>query len=212
MQRVIPAILEQSVSDIQEKLDRVAAFVELIQLDIADGLFVPEEVMNDPGVLDLIQTTAAIDLHLMIELHEVVIEKWLHPVVRRISIHIEASEDSNASIEKIKEADKEVFLAINPETPIKKLEPYAEIIDGVLIMGVHPGYGGQEFIPSTLEKVKDARILLPERTIAVDGGVKEGIAIKLFEAGADQVAMGTGLFSATNLEKYIKKINSFKDK
>ena len=81
MQRVIPAILEQSVSDIQEKLDRVAAFVELVQIDIADGLFVPEEAMNDPGVLELIQTTAAIDLHLMIELPEVVIEKWLHPLV-----------------------------------------------------------------------------------------------------------------------------------
>lgn len=212
MQRVIPAILEQSVSDIQEKLDRVAAFVELVQIDIADGLFVPEEAMNDPGVLELIQTTAAIDLHLMIELPEVVIEKWLHPLVRRVSIHIEASEDSNTSIEKIKEADKEVFLAINPETSIKKLEPYAEAIDGVLVMGVYPGYGGQDFIPSTIEKVKDARVLLPERVIAVDGGVKEDTALKLFEAGADQVAMGTGLFSSKNIEKSIQKINSFKAK
>ncbi|HAZ16347.1 MAG TPA: hypothetical protein DCY49_00420 [Candidatus Jacksonbacteria bacterium] len=208
MNRVIPAILEQSVGDIQEKLDRIAGLADCIHLDIGDGVFIPDEIMNDPGVLDLITTEAKIDLHLMIELPEIIIDRWLAPIVARVTLHIEATQDMETCIAKVRDAGKQVFLALNPETPLTMIDAYREKVDGCLIMGVHPGYGGQEFLEQTYDRIRMARARYATITIAVDGGVKYENAQQIIESGADQLVMGSGLFDHDTIEEIIQKINA----
>ncbi len=208
MHRVIPAILEQSVGDIQAKLDRIAGCVDLIQIDIGDGIFVPDEIMNDPGVLDLIKTDAMIDVHLMIELPDIVIDKWLAPIVKRVTLHIEATEDMSSCIAKVHAAEKQFCVALNPETPLSLIDQYSEIVDAILIMGVHPGYGGQAFLEQTYDRIRMARARYGDITIVVDGGISYENAQRIIENGADQLVMGSGLFDHDTIEEIIQKINT----
>lgn len=208
MNRVVPAILEQSIGDIQKKLDRVAGLVDYVQLDIGDGIFIPDEIMNDPGVLDLIKTDAMIDVHLMVELPDIVIDKWLSPIVKRVTLHIEATEDMTSCIAKVHEEHKYVCIALNPETPLSLVDQYKDAVDALLIMGVHPGYGGQALLEQTYDRIRMARARYTDMPIAVDGGVKYENAQRIIESGADQLIMGSGLFDHDDIGGMIQKINT----
>ncbi len=205
MLTVIPAIIEPTVSAVQAKLDRIAGLFDLVHIDVADGVFVSNDVLDDPGFLDLIKTQLQIELHLMIELPDTEIEQWNHPLVRRFCIHTDAVGDLPSALERIKITGKEVFAVLNPETDIEAITNVIADVDGVVCMGVYPGYGGQQLIESVVEKIQILHTTYPHLCIAVDGGVRLDNASRLVQAGAHQLVVGTALFEASDIAKALEQ-------
>ena len=170
-----------------------------LHFDVMDGIFVPSISFGMP-VLQSIRpgTNLFCDAHLMITEPIRYVEEFKKAGADLITIHLEACEDVAATLNKIKEVGCKVGISICPDTPVSALVPYLEMVDMVLIMSVHPGFGGQKFIPTSLGKIRELRDLLNEKglevDIQVDGGIYTTNVEEVLEAGANIIVAGSAVF------------------
>lgn len=196
--QIIPAILattEEEYSQALRKIEDSGRFKDgFVQVDLMDGEFVANKSIG-VEVIAKNPTELKLEAHLMVENPS----EWVGTLVENVSrviAHIEVGDEAiKEFIQNGNSANLGVGLAINPETPVEKLKPYFSDIDAVLVMSVHPGFQGQEFIPETLEKVKEISHLRSENNfsfkIEVDGGINKAVAKDLIEVGADNLVVGS---------------------
>lgn len=211
MVKIIPAILAKTKEEFEQKVAAARSFATEFQLDIMDGRFVPNATWGDPEEIKKMNLPPY-EVHLMVSNPENEIEKWVTAGAKRIFFHFEAIADARAVIQKIKSFGAEAGIAINPETPVSSITDFFDILDAVLVMGVNPGFSGQEFQPITIQKIKEIKKLNPNIVIEVDGGVNLDNAVELSEAGADELVTASAIFSADDpkiaYEKLLKIANA----
>ena len=181
---------------------------DYIHIDTMDGLFVPNKQMPIEEIIELEKvSTKPLDVHLMVENPEEYIKYLNNKNIEYITIHIEINKDINKLINIIKSLNYKVGLSIKPNTNIDTLIPYLDKIDLVLIMSVEPGFGGQQFMPNSLEKAEYLRKLKPNMTIEIDGGIKD-TNIKEVKKYVDIAVVGSYI---TNKDNYQEAINNLKN-
>ena len=186
-----------------------------LHFDVMDGMFVPSISFGMPVLKSIHNATDQVmDAHLMVQEPIRYVEAFKEAGADIVTIHLEACEDVNATIEKIRECGMKVGLSICPETPVSKVENLLKDIDMLLIMSVHPGFGGQKFIPHTLTKVRELRELIDrsgsQALIEVDGGVNLETGSQLVEAGADVLVAGNAVFKAPDMVDMIRRLKELK--
>lgn len=171
-----------------------------LHFDVMDGIFVPSISFGMP-VLKSIRpgTSLFCDVHLMITEPIRYIEDFAKAGADLITIHLEACEDVDATIAKIRECGCRVGLSIKPKTPVSAIAPYLDKVDMILIMSVEPGFGGQKFIPSSLEKIAETKAMIDANgldvDIQVDGGIYAHNVEEVIEAGANIIVAGSAIFN-----------------
>lgn len=171
----------------------------ILHIDVMDGLFVPNITMGPQAVAAINRATEMfLEVHMMIYNPYDYVERFVEAGADRLIFHIEATEDVEETLTYIKRCNVQVGLAFNPETPASMIPKYLDASDLILIMTVHPGHGGQAFIPKTLKKISATREICSKlnisRDIEVDGGINEETARECVHAGANILVAGTYLF------------------
>lgn len=200
---ILPSLLAADFGHLADDILRAeASGAEALHLDIMDAHFVPN-LSFGPDVVKLASKVAPDfyrNVHLMMTNPEKYLEAFKNAGAQTIQIHVEADCDIHAELKRIREMGLKNALAINPETPVEALYPYLDEVDEVLVMTVHPGYGGQKFIAECLSKVTEVRKRKPNLDIMVDGGVNGETAIEANKAGANQFVAGSYLFKQTDMK------------
>ena len=208
---ILPSLLNANTYNIKEQLQILKdKEIDHLHVDVMDGQFVPSQAFGPNTVNDLKKMTDfKLDVHLMIEEPIRYIEDFVKAGADIITVHVEACKDVVATLEKIKECGVKAAITLNPPTPVSAIEPYLDKVDMVLVMSVNPGFGGQKFIPESLDKVKEIRSLLDAKgldtDIEIDGGVNAGNLASVLEAGANVIVAGSAIFSgdvADNVKKF----------
>ena len=212
MIEIIPTILVKKFEKIKERIKTVEPYVNWIHLDIMDGIFASNSTWNSPKDLKKIGTKMKLEAHLMVQKPENVINDWLK-VLDRIIIHYESKIDNKdlviqKLIKKVHKKNKQIGLAISPDTPVNTVMPFLKKLDLVLIMTVNPGRGGQKFQEKTLEKIKTLRKNWPNGNIAVDGGINPKSAKIAIQAGANIIYSGSYIFNSSDPGLAIKNLKS----
>lgn len=209
---IAPSILSADFSQLGKEiraLDQAGA--DWIHFDVMDGQFVPNisfglKVLED--IKDL--TELPFDVHLMMVEPYRYLEEFTRQGADIITFHVEAVEDVDRYIDKIHELGIRAGISLSPDTPVEKIEAYLDRLDLVLVMSVHPGFGGQKFIEASLDKIRRLRALKEEKgykfLIEVDGGVSSANADILKEAGAEALVAGSAILGRDNYEKAIKDL------
>lgn len=186
-----------------------------LHFDVMDGIFVPSISFGMP-VLESIRpgTSLVCDAHLMITEPIRYIEAFAKAGADLITIHLEACEDVEATIAKIRECGCKVGISICPETPVSSLEDLVDKVDMVLIMSVHPGFGGQKFIPESLDKIRELKTMLDAKgldvDIQVDGGIYTTNVAEVIEAGANIIVAGSAVFKGDTAQNTIDMMEILK--
>jgi len=207
---IIPTILVKNFKEAKERIKKVEDYVDWVQLDIMDGIFVNNETFNNPKELKGLKTKVKLEAHLMVQNPEKVIDKWLE-VVDRVIIHFESKITNRELgirelIKKVHKKKKEIGLALNPETHYSVATPFLKDLDLVLIMTVQPGWGGQEFKEWTLDKIKFLRKHWPNGNIEVDGGINYENVEKVIKAGANLICAGTYILKSKSIKQAVEKL------
>lgn len=204
---ITPSILSANFGHLQDDVDSVAS-ADWLQLDIMDGHFVPTISFGVPIVRSL-KTSLPLDVHLMVSNPADHVAECAALNVKNITFHTEAvtgTKDRRALIEAIHRAKATAGIALNPETPLSAIDDVIGDIDLVLIMSVEPGFGGQKFLSSVLEKVKVLRKKFPELMIQIDGGIDVQTAKLALEAGANNLVAGSAVFGAKDRDNAIRSL------
>lgn len=209
--KIAPSILAlKDITQLETELKKLeTSGADIIHIDVMDGIFVENKTpFLDPKITEKIKQTTnmPIDVHLMVQEPEKYINDFLNAGADMISIHCESRGDHNATIKKIQEKGKKAGIAINHATPIKKVLPFCENVDFILVMTVVPGKGGQQYIEAATEKIRQFRKLFPSKDIEVDGGIKTENIYLPINAGATIIVSGTGIFSAIDYKEAIEKM------
>ena len=214
--KISPSILSADFSKLGHEIQNLEnAEADLIHIDVMDGHFVPNITIG-PEVISKLRkyTSLPFDVHLMISPVHNFIKNFAEAGADIITIHPEATENLVNSIKKIKSYNKKAGVSLNPETSIDKVLPVLNLIDLVLIMSVNPGFGGQKFMPETLEKVKILRREIDTKKlkaqIEMDGGINFENAKIAIKAGVDILVSGTTIFKENggNLKKNIQLLRT----
>ncbi len=212
MVKIAPSILSADFAKLGEEVAAAEkAGAELIHIDVMDGHFVPNITIG-PLVVKAIRkiTKLPFDVHLMIENADKYIKEFADSGADIITVHEEASVHLHRTIQSIKECGVKAGVSINPATPLCSLESILSDLDMVLIMSVNPGFGGQKFIPESLQKIKHLEEMIAERKlnteIEVDGGVTVDNVSEVDYAGADIVVMGSAFYNSEDYAATVKAV------
>ncbi len=205
---ISPSILSADFSRLGEEcLSLENSGADLIHCDVMDGVFVPNITFGMPVVRDIKKRVKLpLDVHLMIADPEKYICRFAESGADIITFHVEAACDPLRCARLIKNCGKKVGISVKPDTPVSVLEKYRGEFDLILIMSVEPGFGGQEFIQGSLEKISMCKKLFPDVEIEVDGGINADNAKDVIAAGVDIVVAGSAVFAAADKKEAIKKL------
>ena len=204
--RIAPSILSADFTILGEEIKAVVnAGADLLHVDVMDGDFVPNITLGQPVVSSIDRVTdLPLDVHLMIASPERYIEDFRKAGADWISVHAEATAHLHRAVQQIKEAGARAGVALNPATPLSSLDAVLGDLDFVLIMTVNPGFGGQKFIPSMLEKIRTLRARIDDEGLAVDievdGGIKIDNAAEVSRAGGDVFVAGSAVFQSKDYD------------
>lgn len=206
-----PSILSADFTKLGEEIETIDnAGAEYIHVDVMDGMFVPSISYGMPVIKSIRKSTGKVfDVHLMISEPIRYIADFAASGADMITVHVEACSDVVATIEKIREYKLKVGITLNPDTPVSAIKPYLNRVDMVLIMSVNPGFGGQKFITSSVDKIKKVKRLRDELNLSydieVDGGINIDNLATVLEAGANVIVAGSAIFrgdAAENVKKF----------
>jgi ribulose-phosphate 3-epimerase len=198
--KLAPSILSADFAELADEVARVAAHADLLHVDVMDGHFVPNLTIGPPVVKSLRKRTELyLDCHLMVTNPGDLLDDFADAGADSCTVHVELG-DPRPLFARMRELHMRVGLVHNPETPLDAVLPYLEEIDILLFMSVHPGFAGQDFIASVLDKLVEARRIVDERGLAVeleiDGGINVETAPRATAAGADILVAGSAVFHA----------------
>jgi ribulose-phosphate 3-epimerase len=202
--QISPSILSADFNQLGNEIKRLEeAGADMIHVDVMDGHFVPNLTMGPPIIKSLRKyTKLPFDVHLMISPVHKYIKDYADAGADIITIHPETTDNLEDSIQHIKKLNKKIGISLNPETQIKVVKKFLEKIDLVLIMSVHPGFGGQKFIPKVLDKIKELKKIKDQQNlnfdIEVDGGINFDNNKLVIKAGANILVSGTTIFKNNN--------------
>jgi len=211
MKYIAPSILSADFSILGAEIKSVEdAGADWIHVDVMDGHFVPNITIG-PLIVEAARrsTSLPLDVHLMIENPERYIADFAKAGADLISVQVEACVHLNRTIQMIKESGIRAGVVLNPSTPLSAIDWVLEDVDFIMIMSVNPGFGGQNFIPNSLDKIRTLRKMLQDRgletLIEIDGGVNEKTIKDISDAGTDVFVAGSAIFKSTNYQKTISK-------
>ena len=212
MAEIVPSILSADIIELKSLLDEFkTSNIEWLHIDIMDGHFVPNLTFG-PFIVKQISkiTKLPLDAHLMVTNPDDFIEAFAEAGVQYITVHQESIYHLHRTIQNIKSFGLKAGVALNPATPVYMLNEIFDELDLILIMSVNPGFGGQKFIPSVIEKAKKLKELINKRNpnclIEVDGGVNNKNIQELKDAGVDVVVAGSYVFGNSDYSKAIKSL------
>lgn len=212
---IAPSILSANFAKLGEEVDNVLnAGADIVHFDVMDNHYVPNLTIG-PLVCEALRNhgvTAPIDVHLMVKPVDRIIPDFANAGASYITFHPEASEHIDRTISLIKESGCKAGLVFNPATPLNHLDHVIDQLDMILLMSVNPGFGGQSFIPETLEKLRVVRDLIDSRglqtRLEIDGGVKTENIKEIASAGADTFVAGSAIFNTKDYKKTINQMRS----
>jgi len=194
---IAPSILSADFGRLQQEVESIEPHADWLQVDVMDGHFVPNLSFGAP-VLRCLHTSLLVDVHLMVSNPTDRVQEFLEAGAKHITFHAEVAKGRarRELITNIRKGGATVGIAINPDTPLSVASDALSHVDLLLVMSVHPGFGGQGFIADVLQKVREARERYPELMIQMDGGIDGTTAGQCREAGADNLVSGSFIFRA----------------
>jgi len=212
MIEIAPSILSADFTRLAEEMRAVeAGGATIIHVDVMDGRFVPNITIGLPVVKSIAgRTKLKIDTHLMIVEPNRYAAQFVEAGADMVSVHVEADYHLQRTLTEIREAGGEAGIAINPATPLGSLEEALPFADFVLLMSVNPGFGGQKFIHTAIDKLRRLRAMIDEKglktRIEIDGGIDTGNIAKIAEAGAEIVVAGSAVYGKGNATEAVREL------
>ncbi|MBI2208529.1 ribulose-phosphate 3-epimerase [Candidatus Woesearchaeota archaeon] len=210
--KIVPAILSPNPKTVNEDLKEIGPYSDLLQVDVMDNIFVPNKTPQAEQ-LKILDTKIPLDIHLMVKEPS---DEYLMGFIKanpklkvnNITVHYEACSNIKKTLEFIRENNIKAGVAINPNTPLNSIRNILDKVDIVLVMTVEPGFSGQGFIKSALDKVTELRKLKPKMDIEVDGGINEVTAALAAKSGANMFVANSYIFKAKDKVKAMKKLRA----